>query len=85
MDTPVDIKKLGKHIHALRKRKNLTLDALAQLAGISKGYLSRIENAQHGPSFAVLTKLARVFSVSLSYLLEEDSDTSACMITRVAD
>lgn len=85
MDTPVDIEKLGKHINALRKRRNLTLEALAQLSGISKGYLSRIENAQHGPSFAVITKLARVFSVSLSYLLEEDNDTSPYMITRVAD
>jgi transcriptional regulator with XRE-family HTH domain len=39
-----DLPNIGQEIRRLRKWRNLTLDALAGQAGISKGYLSKIEN-----------------------------------------
>ncbi|TCN31648.1 helix-turn-helix protein [Kribbella orskensis] len=39
-----DLANLGQEIRRLRKRRNMTLDALAGQAGITKGYLSKIEN-----------------------------------------
>lgn len=76
---------LGNHIKTLRKAKNLTLDALAQESGISKGYLSRVENAQNDPSFSILLKISRALSVPIGVLLDEDSNPSPYVITRVAD
>lgn len=81
----INIEILGNHIKTLRKAKNLTLDLLAQQSGISKGYLSRIENAQNDPSFSVLLKISRALSVPIGILLDVDSDPSPYVITRVAD
>jgi transcriptional regulator with XRE-family HTH domain len=39
-----DLANLGQEIRRLRKWRNMTLDALAGQAGITKGYLSKIEN-----------------------------------------
>lgn len=85
MKQTIDIKSLGKRIKRLRKQKNLTLDALAKLSGVSKGHLSRIENGQHDPSFSVLLKISRAFSIQVNSLLEEDIDSSPYIITRIAD
>lgn len=39
-----DLPNIGQEIRRLRKWRNLTLDQLAGLSGLSKGYLSKIEN-----------------------------------------
>jgi transcriptional regulator with XRE-family HTH domain len=39
-----DLPNIGQEIRRLRKWRNMTLDALAGQAGITKGYLSKIEN-----------------------------------------
>jgi transcriptional regulator with XRE-family HTH domain len=39
-----DLPNVGQEIRRLRKWRNMTLDALAGQAGITKGYLSKIEN-----------------------------------------
>jgi transcriptional regulator with XRE-family HTH domain len=39
-----DLPNIGQEIRRLRKWRNMTLDALAGQAGLSKGYLSKIEN-----------------------------------------
>lgn len=46
LKAPVDF---GRRIRQLRHERSLTLDQLADLAGISKAYLSQIENAQVDP------------------------------------
>ena len=39
-----DLPNIGQEIRRLRKWRNMTLDALAGQPGITKGYLSKIEN-----------------------------------------
>jgi transcriptional regulator with XRE-family HTH domain len=49
----------GKFLKDLRKKKNLTIDRLAKLAGISPSYLSRIERGKRNvPNALLLKKLA---------------------------
>ena len=83
--TSLNFEVLGNRIKTLRKSQNLTLDILAQQSGISKGYLSRIENAQNDSSFSVLLKIARALSVPIGILLDEDNDPSPYIIDRSAD
>ena len=45
---------------------------VVQRVGVSKGYLSRIENGQASPSIAVLARLANAFGVPMASLLEGD-------------
>jgi transcriptional regulator with XRE-family HTH domain len=59
---------LGNAIRDLRQRHGLTIAEVADRAGISRGMLSKIENAQTATSLDSLHRLAQVLGVSLSTL-----------------
>ncbi len=49
---------IAERIRAKRLENNWTLDQLATSAGLSKGYLSQIENNDKTPTIGTLTKIA---------------------------
>jgi transcriptional regulator with XRE-family HTH domain len=49
---------IAKRIRAKRLGHNWTLDKLAEATGLSKGYLSQIENKEKTPTLGTLTKIA---------------------------
>ncbi len=51
-----------------RKHRELTLDALAERVGVSKGYLSQIENGQKPGTLDLFRRLAGVLNVALDEL-----------------
>jgi transcriptional regulator with XRE-family HTH domain len=58
---------IGKELKEWRKASNLTLPQLAKEAGVSKGYLSLIENEKvKNISVTMLKKLFGVMDVRLS-------------------
>ena|ERR1700756_5650484 len=60
-------------IKLLRKKAKLTLDQAAEQAGLSKSYLWELENRDlPRPSAEKLSGLARVFNVTVDYLLGGD-------------
>jgi transcriptional regulator with XRE-family HTH domain len=59
---------LGSTIRELRQEHGLTIAEVAEKAGISRGMLSKIENAQTATSLETLAKLASVLGISLSSL-----------------
>ena len=60
---------VGLSIRRKRKASNLTLPALADKAGISKGALSQIENKPCNVCLETLWKLAGALKVSINDLL----------------
>lgn len=63
---------LGQKIRQLREEKKLSLNGLADKAGISKAYLSQLENdVSKQPSAEVLRKIASVFSMTIADLLDQ--------------
>ena len=65
--------RLGEKLRELRKQRGLTLDKLADLAGLSKSYLWELENREsQRPSAEKLTALADALGVAAAYSLEED-------------
>ena len=50
---------IGRQVRQFRQERDLTLVALAQLAGLSRGMLSKIENGMTSPSLATLSALAQ--------------------------
>lgn len=63
----------GARLKALRTKKNLTLDQLADQAGLSKSYLWELENKDPPrPSGEKLAGLAKVLEVTVDYLLGTD-------------
>ena len=67
------MKNIGGTIRTLRQEKNITLPALAESAGLSKGLLSNIENSPDAnPSLSTLYKLAEALDEPLSTILETE-------------
>jgi transcriptional regulator with XRE-family HTH domain len=65
-------------IKALRKKAKLTLDQLADRAGLSKSYLWELENRElPRPSGEKLAGLARALDVTVDYLLGSENLESA--------
>ena len=52
-------------LHVWRKHREFTLDALAERVGVSKGYLSQIENGQKPGTLVLFHRLAGVLNVAL--------------------
>jgi HTH-type transcriptional regulator, competence development regulator len=66
----MDAVEFGKYIKELRNRQAITLDKLGELAGLSKSYLSHIENGKRGiPSPDVLYKLKDPLGVDHVHLM----------------
>ncbi len=55
---------IGERIRARRQEKNITLEQLANKAGVTKGLISQIENNRTVPSLPVL--------LSIVHSLDED-------------
>jgi transcriptional regulator with XRE-family HTH domain len=70
MDTGIE-KKLAKRIRELRKKKGLTQEKLAELAGIDYKHVQLLESKNPPyPKLDTLEKLAKAFKIPLSKLLE---------------
>jgi transcriptional regulator with XRE-family HTH domain len=65
------VKKFGVRLRELRKKKELTLRALAEAAGVDFTYLSKIENDKAGylPGTDTIRTLARLLDVDPLELL----------------
>jgi y4mF family transcriptional regulator len=70
---------VGERIKKRRTELGWTQDQLAQKAGISKSFLSDLENGKRSVSADNLLDIARVLSLSLDYLMkgEETEPKSA--------
>lgn len=63
---------LSVRVHGLRKARGHTLDALAQISGVSRSTISLIERGETSATAAVLGKLAQALQVPLASLFEEE-------------
>ena len=60
---------LSSNIRAERARINMRQDKLAELAGVSTEYISRIENEKVCPTILVVTNIASALNVELNILM----------------
>jgi XRE family transcriptional regulator, regulator of sulfur utilization len=56
-DPTVSIR-FGARVRAARQRQELTLEALAAAAGVSRATLSNLERGEHSPSLTAATNVA---------------------------
>jgi len=57
-------------LKALRKQRGWTQPALPKKAGVSSGYIARLETNRHDPKLSTLVKLAKALGVPVTELLE---------------
>jgi transcriptional regulator with XRE-family HTH domain len=68
-DAREQVEVLAGEVYALRKKLNLSLEALAEASGVSKSMISKVERAEAVPSTAVLSRLAEALGVTFSRLM----------------
>ncbi|MGW9100400.1 helix-turn-helix domain-containing protein [Priestia megaterium] len=62
---------IGTKIRSLRNRKKITIAQMCEGTGLSKGFISNVENNNTSPSINTLSTIAEFLGVPLPYLLLE--------------
>jgi len=75
---------IATRLLALRQAKGLSLAELAELSGVSKAMISKVERAQSSPTAMLLGRLAAGLGVSLAQLLTEEKEGPQRLRTRAA-
>jgi transcriptional regulator with XRE-family HTH domain len=68
---------IGVILKRLRGKRGLTQTQLAERAGLTQGYIAKIESAKYAPdpALSVVLQLARALEVSVGELVAEKSTT----------
>lgn len=66
-----DAPRIGARLKEARKKKRLTLDALAETCGVTKGYLSKLERDQVNASVASLVRVCAALDVPVGSLFDD--------------
>lgn len=70
----MDEKIICRNIKKLRKQNHLTLEKLASMTGLTKGYLSKVERSQKAPPYSTLTKIAGALGLEVASMLSGNID-----------
>lgn len=76
---------LGNQVRKLRNKRDLTLQDLANLTGLSKPNLSQIENNLVTPPIATLLKIATALGVPIGHFFQESPQKSDMIVIRKED
>jgi len=67
---PINLVELAQRIRKLRVDRRLTLEDVCAAAGLTRSWLSKVENFRVTPSLPALAKIAEALGVTLSDLVE---------------
>ncbi|MBU2548292.1 MAG: XRE family transcriptional regulator [Proteobacteria bacterium] len=81
----IDEDQIGSRIRQLRLERGLTTTAVAQQAGISQGYLSKIENSKKAPPISTMINLAKALGVHVTDVLLGSQARTEITISRKRD
>jgi transcriptional regulator with XRE-family HTH domain len=71
---------LAKEVKFHRKQLGLSLEGLAELSGVSKSMISKVERSEAVPSTTVLSHLAEALGVTFSRLMSPAADREVLLI-----
>jgi transcriptional regulator with XRE-family HTH domain len=61
---------VGLNLRKLRAAKGLTLDRLASMSELTRGYISLVERGLKAPSIAALLRMAKALDVNVAYFFD---------------
>jgi transcriptional regulator with XRE-family HTH domain len=72
----MDEKMIAENIRKARLDRRLSIEQLAKLAGLTKGYISKIEKSTKAPPFSTLAKIASAMNTDITLLITTNSETA---------
>ena len=79
------MKGLGDTLRRTRETAGMSLTRVAAAAGVTKGYLSKLEAGTATPSIAVLSSLAATYGIAISELFRNGEESSNFALVRPGD
>jgi transcriptional regulator with XRE-family HTH domain len=80
----VSARRLGERVRALRRDRGWTLEHLAELSGVSRAMISKLERGEKNPTLVVAAKVAEGLGVSLSRLVGIEERRRVVFVPREA-
>lgn len=77
--------RLPARLKEARRKQGLSLDAVANLSGVSRSMVSQIERGNSSPTIAILWNLTRALQVDFAGLLDAETDSDRIQILRASD
>lgn len=62
--------RLGKNLKRIRTAKGITQGDIVRTLGVSRSFVSNIENGKTNPTLATIAKLAKAVGVSIGELMK---------------
>lgn len=82
----MDEKQIAKNIKKIRLESNMTQERIAELSGLTKGYISKIEKSDKAPPLSTLSKIANALDLDITILtaeeLEVPRDINLCIVRK---
>lgn len=72
----------SERIKQIRQEKKISLQELADLSGVSKSMISKIEREEKNPTLQVATQIAEALGTTLSALLDEPKNQEVVIIKK---
>jgi transcriptional regulator with XRE-family HTH domain len=70
-DDMIDKKEIGKLIQESRKNKEMTQQQLAEKTGLSRNYISDVENGRYTPSAETLFRICSILEIDLNNFIQK--------------
>jgi len=82
----MDEKQIAKNIKKIRLENKLSQEKLAEMSGLTKGYISKIEKSDTAPPLSTLSKIATALNADITSLTAEElelpEDVDFCLVRK---
>lgn len=73
---------IGEKIRGIRQNKGVSIQQLAEKAGLAKALISQIENGQVSPPISTLLKVANSLNTDISLFFQEEAGNKKTVVVR---
>ncbi len=81
----LDEAEIGRKIKELRLERGLNLQDVANTAGFTKGYLSKVENSKKAPPVSTLLMLAKALGVNISAIFSSEENKTTITLVKKSE
>lgn len=67
---PNEAKKLGENLRRIRSKAGISQSDVAKSLGVSRGFVSDIENGKRNPTLATIARIAKAINVETEELFK---------------